>query len=155
MILEITEHSLIDVITNSSSELFVCDTKKSLDFVEELLVEFLNAYNRGSGNNYSFNYCFGNVYQLNSDEDVRTYLSKMVWWENDYPSNSPYGRGNNDWDEWNKKVKIEENKIIEKNMREKKYIGKIIIESNGDNSIPFELYDLIESAFNAERFHLG
>lgn len=33
--------------------------------------------------------------------------------------------------------------------------GKLIIESVGDNSIPFELFDPIEKAFNGIRLHLG
>lgn len=32
---------------------------------------------------------------------------------------------------------------------------KIIIESNGDNAIPYPLFELIEFAFDAEREHLG
>jgi hypothetical protein len=34
-------------------------------------------------------------------------------------------------------------------------IGKIAIFSQDDNSIPYELFDLIEQKFNAYRFHLG
>lgn len=34
-------------------------------------------------------------------------------------------------------------------------VGQVIIESAGDNSIPYELFDLINLAFNAERIHLG
>lgn len=33
--------------------------------------------------------------------------------------------------------------------------GKMIIESAGDNSIPYEMFDLIEDRFNAVRCHLG
>jgi hypothetical protein len=33
--------------------------------------------------------------------------------------------------------------------------GKLIIESRSDNTIPSELFDLIEMAFNATRIHLG
>jgi coenzyme F420-reducing hydrogenase alpha subunit len=36
-----------------------------------------------------------------------------------------------------------------------KITGKIVIESVGDNSIPGELFDLMEYRFNAQRFHLG
>ena len=34
-------------------------------------------------------------------------------------------------------------------------VGKIIIESASDNSIPYELFDLIKTIFKAERLHLG
>ena len=33
--------------------------------------------------------------------------------------------------------------------------GKIIIMSTGDNSIPYELFEFIETKFNAKRIHLG
>lgn len=33
----ISTHSLIDVITNSSSELFICETDKTIAFIHELL----------------------------------------------------------------------------------------------------------------------
>lgn len=33
--------------------------------------------------------------------------------------------------------------------------GNIIINSAGDNTIPWELFDLIESTFNAKRVHMG
>ena len=38
-ILVINSHSVVDVITNSSTELFVCDTNKTLDLVTEILTE--------------------------------------------------------------------------------------------------------------------
>jgi len=34
-------------------------------------------------------------------------------------------------------------------------IGKIIIKSESDNSIPGEIMEWIESAFSAQRYHLG
>jgi hypothetical protein len=33
--------------------------------------------------------------------------------------------------------------------------GKVIIESAGDNSIPYEMFDYIEEKFDAVRCHLG
>ena len=37
-------HSFVDVITNSSTELFVCDTDKSVDMVEALVKEIESAH---------------------------------------------------------------------------------------------------------------
>lgn len=34
-------------------------------------------------------------------------------------------------------------------------VGKVIINSAGDNTIPFALLDLIEEAYDATRVHLG
>lgn len=33
--------------------------------------------------------------------------------------------------------------------------GKVIIHSDSDNTIPYELFEFIESKFDARRFHLG
>jgi len=34
-------------------------------------------------------------------------------------------------------------------------IGKVIIESASDNTIPFSLFEFLEEKFNAKRHHLG
>lgn len=39
-ILVINSHSIVDVITNSSSELFVCDKDKSIEFVKKILKNY-------------------------------------------------------------------------------------------------------------------
>lgn len=39
-------HSFVDLITNSSSELFICETKKSVETVKETLVELAKLYNQ-------------------------------------------------------------------------------------------------------------
>jgi hypothetical protein len=54
----INKHSFVSLITNSSSELFVCDTKKTLDAVKDILVEFLNTHNKLQDSNYNFESCF-------------------------------------------------------------------------------------------------
>jgi len=41
----LNNHSFVDVITNSSSELFVCDSDKSLKIFKELLNELIKEYN--------------------------------------------------------------------------------------------------------------
>lgn len=38
-------HSFVDVITNSSTEMFVCETDKSLDAVEMILRDIIKKYN--------------------------------------------------------------------------------------------------------------
>ncbi len=42
----ISVHSFVDVITNSSSELFVCETKKSVDSIKETLTVLAELYNK-------------------------------------------------------------------------------------------------------------
>ncbi len=45
-ILSIPTHSFVDMITNSSSELFVCDTSKTIDMAKEILRELGIIYNK-------------------------------------------------------------------------------------------------------------
>lgn len=48
LIIKIDLHSVIDVITNSSTEIFVCDTDKSLRMVKQILQELLDWYSKYS-----------------------------------------------------------------------------------------------------------
>ena len=50
----IKPHSIIDVITNSSTELFVIDTDKSIETVKEILQEAINLHNKVKGSSYTF-----------------------------------------------------------------------------------------------------
>ena len=159
----IKPHSTIDVITNSSSELFICNTDKSAEFVTEVLKEFLSSINKITGFDRSFERCFNPVHKLETENDVRAYLEEMVWWENDYPRIYSYDK-NITPEERDKRYKEEE--IAAKEFEDKwiadevennlnKYLGSIVIESASDNSIPFELFDVIEYGFSAKRYHLG
>jgi hypothetical protein len=44
----IKPHSFVDVITNSSTELFVGNTDKNISFIEELLLNYLEVYNKSN-----------------------------------------------------------------------------------------------------------
>lgn len=44
----ISTHSFVDVITNSSSELFICETKKSVDAVKQVVEKLAEMYNEQS-----------------------------------------------------------------------------------------------------------
>lgn len=114
-------HSIVDVITNSSTELFVCDTKKSLDQVKEILEKMLDLYN-------------------STLEDEHPYSFEDVFCEPYIYTKEIYERKKDD-DYWG--------------YDNEETIGKIIIMSSSDNSIPFSLFDLIEDVFNANRKHLG
>lgn len=61
VLLVVKPHSFIDVITNSSTELFVTDKDRSVEFVKELLQELLNTYNKYNDTNYSFDSVFGEI----------------------------------------------------------------------------------------------
>lgn len=61
---------MVDVITNSSSELFVCDTEKSVHQIKEMLQDLLNLYNKQTDNEYGFDSVFDEPYLVGSIEDV-------------------------------------------------------------------------------------
>jgi hypothetical protein len=145
----ICTHSFVDVITNSSSELFVCDVKKSIDAVKEMLKEMLKEWNRLAEKGY-----FGSYYVTNdrynlggkkikSKRAIQTFYKTFgdiyVYTKENYDEDDRSGQtGKYAWGYEN----------LEN-------IGKIIITSAEDNSIPSELMDWIETAFNARRYHLG
>ena len=62
MILIINIHSFIDLITNSSTELFVLDTDKSLEVVKDILQEAINLHNKIDGSNLKFEDVFEEPY---------------------------------------------------------------------------------------------
>lgn len=49
-------HSFVDVITNSSTELFVCDTEKAISLVRELVDEIQNKYPNEYGHRLHVDY---------------------------------------------------------------------------------------------------
>jgi len=79
-------HSIIDVITNSSSELFVCNTNKSIEFIKAALQEMLDECEkeRKKGNpeyydavNLEFDEVFGEI-QILTEETVKEFIEFFV-----------------------------------------------------------------------------
>jgi hypothetical protein len=105
-------HSRVDLITNSSSEIFIGGSDRTVDEVKTLLLHLLDTYNRLMNTSQAFDEVFGNIYiakENSTDEDYGYKIKK----------------------------------------------GQLVIESSGDNAIPYSLFEIIEEAFNAERHHLG
>lgn len=69
MKIKINLHSMVDVITNSSTELFVLDTNKSLETVKEILQEAINLHNSSNDTNYNFEDIFDEPY-IGSGKDA-------------------------------------------------------------------------------------
>ena len=263
----IKTHSFVDLITNSSSELFICDTKKTVDMVKELLQTLLDTHNKLSecpaG---SFDECFGKIevakytFDINNApaELVEKYLSyaNTHSWNSDSVKPKSYETAYKkemelrethpyhttkfpSWDKMTPDEKIEQDKLhkdwvkkydalytkfgseklkirqelfiyfletngfsaeqieevkkqqlasIEDHIKNKRgqhiyyyegeiYTGEvsnayqefsenlswnivvekgnIVVYSNSDNTIPYELFEIIESYLNASRYHLG
>jgi hypothetical protein len=151
-ILIVNVHSMIDVITNSSTELFVCDTDKSIETVKELLKELLEKYDELENvgcedKSYrDFDSVFGRIEKV---EDINQLYDFITGYDSSIP-------------EFLMSKSYEESRKLEKkwfrnnkNKLEEKYLGKIIIEGASDNSIPYDLWDHINSLFNGYNKHLG
>lgn len=132
--LAINVHSFVDVITNSSTELFVCDTKKSIEEIEKILKQLVKDYNKEVEKDYHGEYAHKVTYKNAFD---KPFIYTKEQFEKDEKENGVLS----EWGGWGYEIK--EN------------IGKIIIEGTEDNSIPHELFDRIENLFNARSYHLG
>lgn len=228
----LNNHSFVDVITNSSTELFVSDTDKSIEMIKEVLQTIIDGYNMMNGSEYDMS-IFGSIYQFNylefkkwkkhtkaeiarcqesgdwssripypgedsgfstiegwftdkEDEDVLDEKRKTIiedgpisgnyWSSNNYNPykdrlNSVMGEG------WDYSKRREEVIKILQELKESdikpewwdkpwNYVpfskttidsldGKIIIEGSNDNSIPYDIWDTINSRLNARNYHLG
>jgi hypothetical protein len=122
-------HSVLDVITNSSSELFIISDDTDIKAVEEMLQYMLDKYNEMAERGVFGKWEDFKLYQM---EDVMR-VRRLTQIEVDEDKNSSWKYG----------YETDEN------------VGKIVIESQCDNSIPWEIVDWIESAFSAKRWHLG
>jgi len=112
-------------VSNSSSSSFICDTKMPLEEVEKTLREFVEFYNKHLQTEYSS--------PIDYDKAFDTPF---------YDTDGKWDKEMNDWfsDGYGHKPKVK---------------GQLIINSSEDNSIPYELFDMIENKFNGQRIHLG
>ncbi len=115
-------------VSNSSSSSFICKTKMSLSQVKEKLEKIHSFY-----------------WEVIKDSEEDYYLGKSF---NDmffkpFEGNKEYDKKLKDWD-YLKEYGVDGTTV-----------GKIVIESAEDNSIPYEMFELIEKVFNGVRLHLG
>lgn len=225
-LIKVPVHSVVDLITNSSSELFICHRDKSLETVKALLFGIVEIYidkqelkgEPREDASVLFERFFGDVkecpYNFEPAEypEYDLYRQTNEWdffrddplYRSAFDAWSKHSRerskaGHQDFDRegyerimgpWNKRQQEEKLKLLrwafkhnnlewdynpdtdlkyKNNEFDKKadwflgalawgytlYKGDVFVESNGDNSIPFELFDLIEDVLNAHRRHLG
>lgn len=163
-------HSLIDVITNSSTELFICDTDKSIDAVNEFIDAISVALGEDAG--------IGKIYVLD-ESNIKKFLTDVMYYmEIDISGEWDFVRNYFETRDWDlrfqkdeelsalrdmryKEAYAEYEKYFDKVIKDKlpylteKYFGKIVIEGESDNSIPWDLMDIIENRLNAIRIHLS
>lgn len=70
-ILTISTHSFVDLITNSSSELFVCNGRKTIEAIKTILDTLLKNHDSMMGTQHSFDGVFGTI------EESKY---KFQWW---------------------------------------------------------------------------
>jgi len=88
----IRPHSIIDIITNSSTEVFICDTKKTLVEVKELLQGLLLVYSRGVFDHEDWNggLDFDTVFNVRvAGDNIED--TEYSWWEEEYKINYKKG----------------------------------------------------------------
>jgi len=124
-------HSVLDVVTNSSSELFVISDDTTVTAVEDLLRYLVDTWNEMADKGV-----FGKWHQERETVKYENCMSVRLMDPSDVEHDEHEKRYN-----WG--YEVEEN------------VRKIIIESTTDNSIPWEIIEWIESAFSAKRWHLG
>ena len=118
-------------VSNSSSSSFICDTKLSVEEVKELLekmVYFFNEMFKDCDESSYMKYAFSKPFDEMFGSVKKLTRKDINTWNKDY--GEYYGK----WDD--------------------SYIGKINIRGRSDNSIPSDIFDLIERRFEACRIHL-
>lgn len=160
-------HSFVDVITNSSSELFIGKAKNDSDIIKDLLQEMLDLYNKTSEYQYDFDSCFGYIGTIGEKRGLESLLDTFFYHGVPYglrkllPSFPEYKYSNNSDLSYSEQREIEKKRMEEyKNNLSSKVLKEInsffYIESNSYNSIPYELFDMIENLFkDSGRLHLG
>ncbi len=74
----INKHSFVDLITNSSSELFVCNTNKSIEMIKNLLTKLIETHSELSGVHYTYNGCFGKIEEAKYTYDLEKFDESVV-----------------------------------------------------------------------------
>lgn len=128
-LLVINYHSFVDVITNSSSELFVCDTKKTVAQVKEILKGLTLVYSVG----------------IKDSEEATFYEEDDFLYENMFGEIKIAEKDARDDDEF----------VYADFYGDCYKKGDLLIFSADDNTIPGPMFEMIESMFDARRIHLG
>ena len=77
----INTHSVVDVITNSSTEIFVCNTDKSIEVVEQCLRAMLSVYNSENGYAQLFEDVFTSI-RIANEDDIEWYSDCVLEMQN-------------------------------------------------------------------------
>ena len=155
-------HSIIDVITNSSSELFIFKTDRSLRIIKEMLNDLLETYRKSS--DYAnrnldfkdFDSAYGDIFIISDKikkEDLFGVMKNIMGFGSPDESRcKEFGLNKTTYPEYNytkdfdwKKHEAAENKWLKANL--KSFIdhcdGMTVVYSKTDNSIPWPVMEFI------------
>jgi len=140
MIIVLPEVFTTDIITNSSSELFVTDRTR-LDAVRDVLLDIYNDFVAENPDELTSLEKMLTV-DILTEEDagfIAMYsdYQHIEWGDPDYDDK---------WEQWY-------DKYIPKVME--MYQGRVVIRSVSDNTIPYKMIERIEDTINCKRWHLG
>jgi hypothetical protein len=145
-------HSIIDVITNSSSELFISSKDTDVSFVREFLEDIISIENKYENRNTKFYDYFDEPYLL-TEENIDSFLNDGSWFLSE-SYKMPFKQQNEPYDNYMERVNEYEKNWV-RSVNKDDYIGKVVIKSASDNTIPYHYFELISSVLNAKRYHLG
>ena len=154
----VNPHSCVDLITNSSSELFIGKNDQGIEFVKETLTEMLKEYNKETADNRSFDSVFGYVKVVTNYNDLLETILDFADHSSLLKGMKPIPVYDFQSDLTYEEFTAERSIWIAKNLDKfkQRIQGSIIIESANGNSIPFDLFDKIEDLLSpSHRFHLG
>ena len=109
----INTHSFVDLITNSNSELFVCNTTKSIDMVKDVLTKLIDMHDELSTNDYThtFDQCFGEIieakYTFDLDTLPKDIVEEYLKYHRDYSWNDRNERTPSYWDAETKEKELQ------------------------------------------------
>lgn len=169
MLLIIKIDSVVDIMTNSSSEMFVAAAELEINTIKSILRELLELHNRYFYDARRFDNVFGKIEKINK-QNLFEYVQEFIsWgflpsWFKDVPDYETVAKsftvslnGYMYYDEIEEAYQkaIKEYYLSHKEQLEGYYVGKTVIYSREANSIPYRLFGMIEGLFDAERKHLG
>lgn len=171
-------HSVVDIITNSSSELFICNSLQTVEEIEQFFAS-LGELVCGGGNcgigKVKIYHGVSGLKELMEDhyhgyfdgDTLRKIISRFIDYEDDFDvpdfNHSHYHtydeHSYND-DAYDFMVQLGKTNINNWLDEHADYLNKVCqdvvtIESAGDNTIPYHLFDLIDNHFNGMHIHLG
>jgi CRISPR/Cas system-associated protein Cas7 (RAMP superfamily) len=69
-------HSFVDVITNSSTMTFICDTDKKIEEIREILQKLLDVYNEKFKSSLTLN--IFNIRKINEEDEISEHEEAII-----------------------------------------------------------------------------